>query len=582
MELYRVAHLTFAYPNCEMKDLQKGMKEHKKPVLHDCSFRVEEGSFVTLCGGTGSGKTTLLRLLKKELQPAGMVGGDIDYRGSALADYAYGDTAAEIGFVMQDPEDQPVTDRVWHELAFGLENMGTASEEIRRRVAEISAYFGIDDWYEKEVDELSGGQKQLLNLAAVMVMRPRVLLLDEPTAQLDPIAAQNFMNILVRLNRELGMTIILAEHRLEEALAISDHVIVLQDGMIFHQGTPQQIAACVGETETIYEAMPCAVRLYRALKSNDNITDVPITLTQGRRWLQKRYAPVWESVMQMKDTNGKEDVSAKMVSEKISSAKMSSAKRQKDIKPALECRNIWFHYKKTRDIICGISFQMQQGEIVSLFGSNGSGKTTLLHVLAGILKPNTGTVHVLTERVGYLPQQVESLFVADTVEEELRLAGAEPSVRLAEYGQVHPYDLSGGEKQLLAWEKVLAGKPGLLLLDEPTKGLDASARREVGDRLRALKKDGVSVLMVTHDIELAAAVSDRCGMLFRGELLALDGTRAFFHGNRFYTTAAARISQDLFDGVLTQEDLIGKCLALDEPESACDYDDGPHKTGAGE
>lgn len=558
MELYRVAHLTFAYPNCEIKDLHKGMKEHKKPVIHDCSFRVEEGSFVTLCGGTGSGKTTLLRLLKKELQPAGMVDGDIDYRGSALADYAYGDTAAEIGFVMQNPEDQPVTDRVWHEMAFGLENMGTASEEIRRRVAEISAYFGIDDWYEKEVDELSGGQKQLLNLAAVMVMRPRVLLLDEPTAQLDPIAAQNFMNILVRLNRELGMTIILAEHRLEEALAISDHVIVLQDGMIFRQGTPRQIALYVEETETIYEAMPCAVRLFRSLNDKENITDVPITVTQGRRWMRNRYAPARESVMQMQNINGKD------VYTKMSSAKMSSAKRQEDIKPALECRNIWFHYKKTRDIICGISFQMQQGEIVSLFGSNGSGKTTLLHVLAGISKPNAGAVHVLTERVGYLPQQVESLFVADTVEEELRLAGAEPSVRLAEYGQVHPYDLSGGEKQLLAWEKVLAGKPGLLLLDEPTKGLDASARREVGDRLRVLKNSGVSILMVTHDIELAAAVSDRCGMLFRGELLAIDGTRAFFHGNRFYTTAAARISQDLFDDVLTEDELIEKCLMLDE------------------
>lgn len=582
MELYRVEHLTFAYPACALSDMQRGDNGREITVLQDCSFRVEEGSFVTLCGGTGSGKTTLLNLLKKELQPVGRLTGIIRYRNRELADYAYGETAAEVGFVMQNPDEQPVTDKVWHELAFGLENMGVPSEEIRRRVAEISAYFGIDDWYEKAVDELSGGQKQLLNLAAVMVMRPRVLLLDEPTAQLDPIAAQNFMNMIERLNRELGMTILLAEHRLEEALAVSDRVLVLQDGKLLHDGTPRQVARAIDQKERIYMALPCSARLWRALrdggaekperaaevcteaekKAEAEAVTIPLTITQGRQWLWARYGDIRKADVEQ---NGYLNASKTLSTEKEKQAPEAGDKTQehRKTKPILECKQVWFHYKKTCDILCGIQFQMNEGEIVSLLGSNGSGKTTFLHVIAGILHACGGKVRVGAERVGYLPQNMETLFVADTVEEELRLVGAEPSERLASYRQVHPYDLSGGEKQMLAWEKVLAGKPQLLLLDEPTKGLDAAARRDVGIRLRALADAGVSALMVTHDIELAAAVSDRCGLLFRGELLALGRTREFFHGNRFYTTAAARLSQNLFTDVLTAEELTERCRILD-------------------
>ncbi|MCM1538764.1 MAG: ATP-binding cassette domain-containing protein [bacterium] len=570
MELYRIEHLTFAYPGCEINDIQCGSGE--KTVLHDCSFQVEEGSFVTLCGGTGSGKTTLLRLLKKELQPVGKRTGAVCYRGRELAGYDYGETAAEIGFVMQNPDDQPVMDRVWHELAFGLENMGVPSEEIRRRVAEISAYFGIDEWYEKAVEELSGGQKQILNLAAVMVMRPKVLLLDEPTAQLDPIAAQNFMDMIVRLNRELGMTILLAEHRLEDALAVSDRVMVLQDGVLLHEGTPQQIACAIDREERIYMALPCSVRLYRALSdqmenkiSSDRIEDeietdvIPLTVTQGRAWLRERC-----EITQKADADRNTSEAGERTSEKEKYAHGPKAFMQepRKEKPVLTCRQVWFHYKKSHDILCGVQLEMHRGEIVSLLGSNGSGKTTLLHVIAGIFRAADGKVLVNAERIGYLPQNMETLFAADTVEEELRLVGAEPSGRLAPYRKVHPYDLSGGEKQLLAWEKVLAGKPELLLLDEPTKGLDAAARRDIGIRLRELVGEGTSILMVTHDIELAAAVSDRCGLLFRGALLALDETRAFFRGNRFYTTAAARIAQDLFPDVLTEEELTARCKSV--------------------
>ena len=609
MDLYQIAHLTFAYPAYGISEMQHGDSTKEKTVLRDCSFQVKEGSFVTLCGGTGSGKTTLLRLLKKELQPTGTIAGTVCFLGKELSDYAYGETAGEIGFVMQNPDEQPVTDRVWHELAFGLENMGVPSEEIRRRVAEISAYFGIDEWYEKAVDELSGGQKQLLNLAAVMVMRPRVLLLDEPTAQLDPIAAQNFMNMIVRLNRELGMTIVLAEHRLEEALAVSDRALVLRDGELLHEGTPQEIARCMSQTESVYMALPCSARLFRVLsdgteekqrkdaiacanteeKPKQDVTTcmnteqkprqdatacmdteenpladaIPLTITQGRQWLRERYRNVPKEGTK-RDGHG-ENIREQSAGEEIRAiGAKNRLKEHGKTKPVLECGQVWFHYKKARDILCGIQFRMEEGELVSLLGSNGSGKTTLLHVIAGIFRPDGGKIRINAERVAYLPQNIETLFVEDTVEDELRAVGAEPSKRLAAYRQVHPYDLSGGEKQLLAWEKVLAKKPQLFLLDEPTKGLDAAARRDVGIRLRALADEGVSVLMVTHDIELAAAVSDRCGLLFRGELLALGRTHEFFHGNRFYTTAAARLSQDFFMDVLTEQDLTMRCRELDE------------------
>lgn len=581
MELYRVGQLSFAYPVYGIDDMRRADRIKEKTVLQDCSFQVREGSFVTLCGGTGSGKTTLLRLLKKELQPTGTLSGTIHYRGRPLADYAYGETAEEIGFVMQNPDEQPVTDRVWHELAFGLENMGVPPEEIRRRVAEISAYFGIGEWYEKAVDELSGGQKQLLNLAAVMVMRPRVLLLDEPTAQLDPIAAQNFMNMIVRLNRELGMTILLAEHRLEEAFAVSDRVLVLRDGKLLHEGTPRQIVQSVGQEESIYMALPHSARLCRTLEERPK-KNIPLTITQGRQWLRARYGAdqaedakqngrrstaqnrSGETKKQIPETKKQALEAKKQVLEAKKSISEAGMQEHQAAKPVLTCSHVWFQYKKSHDILRDVQLDMREGELVSLLGGNGSGKTTLLHVIAGILRESAGKVRVRTDRLGYLPQNMETLFVADTVAEELRLVGAEPSERLAPYRRVHPYDLSGGEKQLLAWEKVLAGKPQLLLLDEPTKGLDAAAKRNVGIGLRALADEGVSVLMVTHDIELAAAVSDRCGLLFRGELLALGGTRDFFHGNRFYTTAAARIAQDLFADVVTEEELTARCKALDK------------------
>ncbi len=595
MELYRVEHLSFSYPVYETYGAEKKSEvRRQREAVSDCSFCVEEGSFVTLCGETGSGKSTLLRLLKKELQPEGTQSGRILYLGKPLSDYAYGETAAEIGFVMQNPDDQLVTDRVWHELAFGLENMGLRTEEIRRRVAETADYFGIGGWYERPVAELSGGQKQLLNLAAVMAMEPKVLLLDEPTAQLDPIAARNFMNRIVNVNRELGVTVLLAEHRLEEALPVSDRVLVLGGRRLICEGTPEQIVRFLPREAAIYRAFPIAARLYRELtekgacgesqaaekgmcgesqaaeesvggevqdlrergavqknaaaKESVQTENMPLTVSEGKRWL-RQHAPGREK--EAGADQGEEGAGPKKDSRTVRPGKEA---------PVLELKQVFFRYERhAADVLRGTELAVRRGETVGLFGGNGSGKTTLLRLIAGMERPQAGRIKRGVSRVGYLPQDIETLFAADTVEKELRLSGAAPTGRLLPYADCHPYDLSGGEKQLLAWEKVLAGKPELLLLDEPTKGLDVSGKEEIARRVRALAGEGVTILLATHDAELAAACCSRCGLLFQGELAVFEETRRFFEGNHFYTTAAARLAQGIFDHVLTDEELFERC-----------------------
>ncbi len=595
MELYRVEHLSFSYPVYETYGAEKKSEVRRQPeAVSDCSFCVEEGSFVTLCGETGSGKSTLLRLLKKELQPEGTQSGRLLYLGKPLSDYDYGETAAEIGFVMQNPDDQPVTDRVWHELAFGLENMGLRTEEIRRRVAETAGYFGIGGWYERPVAELSGGQKQLLNLAAVMAMEPKVLLLDEPTAQLDPIAARNFMNRIVNVNRELGVTVLLAEHRLEEALPVSDRVLVLGGRRLICEGTPEQIVRFLPKEEAVYRAFPIAARLYRELtekgacgeektaekgmcgesqaaeesvsgevqalrergavqknaaaKESVQTENMPLTVSEGKRWL-RQHAPGREK--EAGADQGEEGAGPKKDSRTVRPGKEA---------PVLELKQVFFRYERhAADVLRGTELAVRRGETVGLFGGNGSGKTTLLRLIAGMERPQAGRIKRGVSRVGYLPQDIETLFAADTVEKELRLSGAAPTGRLLPYADCHPYDLSGGEKQLLAWEKVLAGKPELLLLDEPTKGLDVSGKEEIARRVRALAGEGVTILLATHDAELAAACCSRCGLLFQGELAVFEETRRFFEGNHFYTTAAARLAQGIFDHVLTDEELFERC-----------------------
>ncbi len=526
MEALALCGLNFTYAGAD------------KATLHDLSLTVESGAFVTLCGATGSGKSTLLRLVKRELSPTGTLTGEIRLFNKSRDALTLRESAALIGFVGQDPEHQSVSDTVCHELAFGLENLGLPQDVLRRRVSETAGRFGIEDLLDCRIDELSGGQKQLVNLAAAMATEPQLLLLDEPTAQLDPLCASAFLRSLAALNRDTGVTVILVEHRLEEALPLSDRVIVLRDGGIFRDGEPRAVAASLGGTHE--EAMlPAAARLWYALGAAG---DCPLTVREGRALAENAL------------THG---------------AHLPESGEQPAGESALAFRDVWFRYsKKGADVLRNLSFEVRAGECFFLLGSNGSGKTTALCAAAGLRTPYAGSVRVFGKPlkdhrgalgIGYLPQDVESLFLRNTVREELGEA-VPLFLRYLPDGEAllgrHPYDLSGGEKQLLALAKLACKRPRLLLLDEPTKGLDAYAKQQVAAALGEMRAEGVTVVAVSHDVEFAALCADRCALFSRGAVTAVAPMRPFFSDNAFDTTAVSRMTRGIADNAVTLADAV--------------------------
>ena len=543
-----VQSLTFTYP------------ERENPALCDVSLNVKAGEFIVLCGPSGCGKTTLLRQLKPTLAPHGRKSGNIILEGTLLAELSDRDAAAKIGFALQSPENQIVTDKVWHELAFGLESLGVPQETIRLRVAETASFFGIQTWFYKNVTELSGGQKQLLALASVMALQPSLLILDEPTSQLDPIAAADFLATVGKINRELGITVILTEHRLEEALPLASRAVVMDGGKIISEGKPEEVGKALKNAgHGMFAAMPVPMRVWAGVKSE---LDCPVTVRDGREWL---------SQLTMKN-------------EQLTMPEPRA--RQLDIKPAIELDEVWFKYSKDLpDVVKGLSFSAYPGELTAILGGNGTGKTTMLSLIAGLNLPYRGKVKIegaeldkipsdkLFDRLlGVLPQNPQSLFVAKTVREDLMeiLAERKPSkqekadklrnisslCRLTNLLDSHPYDLSGGEQQRAALAKVLLLQPRILLLDEPTEGLDAEFKAVFAGILRKLTSAGVAIVMVSHDIEFCAEYADRCALFFDGNIVTENAPRGFFSGNSFYTSAANRMARKVVPEAVTANDII--------------------------
>ena len=541
MELFTINHLNFAYP------------EQEKYAISDLTLSVRPGEFLVLCGPSGCGKSTLLRQMKTVLAPHGRRSGEILFEGRNLDSLDQREQAEKIGFVQQSPENQIATDKVWHELAFGLESLGYDTPTIRRRVAEMASFFGIQTWFYKPVTELSGGQKQLLNLASVMVLQPKVLILDEPTSQLDPIAASDFLATLGKINRELGTTILLTEHRLEEAFSFASRVAVMDGGKLLCTGTPAEVGAELKSSgNAMFLAMPAAMRIWTASASK---AACPISVCDGRNWLLD-YAKTHELQAIPEETknapNGETVVSA---------------------------RELWFKYDKDLpDVVKGLSLELHKGEFLTLLGGNGTGKTTTLKLLARLQRPYRGEL-TITGSVGMLPQNPQALFVKSTVRADLleilpkserkteRLAQVVSLCKLTELLDRHPYDLSGGEQQRAALAKILLLNPDILLLDEPTKGLDAEFKQVFGQILRTLQTSGVAILMVSHDIEFCAKYADRCALFFDGNIVTESTPKTFFSGNSFYTTAANRIARDVLPDAVTPEDVIAACGGAVEPEA---------------
>ena len=535
MEILAVKGLTFTYPKCDA------------PAVEDVSFSIESGEFAVLCGATGSGKSTLLRLLKRELAPLGEMRGDVRFCGTPSDKLSDRDSASRIGYVMQAPEQQIVTDKVWHELAFGLENLGVPKSEIARRTAEMASFFGMGSWYRKNTAELSGGQKQLLNLASVLVMRPELLILDEPTAQLDPIASAEFINALKRLNQELGLTVIIAEHRLEDVIPACSRLLVMEEGRLIADDVPERAIAALRGREDILCGMPASARVYAALEQDG---ECPLTVSAGRKYIAETFRNSVDSLPEQEYSHSKD--------------------------AALEFKEVYFRYSRSApDVLAGMDMTVYRGEIFCILGGNGSGKTTALAAASGLVSIYSGRIKVFGKKLrdykgrslyreclALLPQDVQTVFLKNTVREELEDVGADLSAFPYDMSGMldkHPYDLSGGQQQIAALAKVLAGKPKLLLLDEPTKGLDAAAKRTFTDILRSLQNQGVTIAAVTHDVEFAAMCADRCAMFFDGRLVSEGTPLEFFSRSSFYTTAASRMTRGIFKNAVTVGDVIELC-----------------------
>ena len=546
MEILKIENLSFKYPTSDIN------------AISDINLTVNSGEFIVVCGESGCGKTTLLKLLKKELAPFGEQEGKIIYNGKDIKTLTERESALEIGYVLQNPDAQIVTDKVWHELSFGLENLGVPTSIIRRRVGEMASYFGIQDWYRSKTDDLSGGQKQLLNLASIMVMQPKLLILDEPTSQLDPIAASDFIATLQKLNRELGLTIILVEHRLEEVFSIADKVLVMENGGISFFDTPKNMGRLLPENHKMIDGLPSATRIFNSLKIHDQC---PLTVKEGRNFLEKHF-------------RGNNSISIK---------EYVHSKNE-----AVRLKNVWFRYTKDgEDILKDIEMTVYEGEIFSILGGNGTGKSTVLKVIAGLEKPYTGKIFIngkaikeygknlYKNNLAFLPQNPQNVFLKDTVFEDMEsilevsdvpknqwkdsINSVLQKLEIGHLAEKHPFDLSGGEQQKCALAKLLLTKPKILLLDEPTKGFDAFSKKKLREILMQLKNDGITIIIVTHDVEFAAVNSDRCALFFDGEILAAEIPQKFFSENNFYTTAANRMARGLFPYAVTCDEVVNCC-----------------------
>lgn len=536
--------LSFSYP-----------ASPQKKVLDRIELEVERGQYIAVCGKSGSGKTTLLRHCKTVLSPVGRKEGNIFLDGIPLEQISLREQSTRIGYVLQNPESQIVTDKVWHELAFGLESLGCDNTVIRRRVGEMAHYFGIQNWFHKDVKDLSGGEKQILNLASVMVMQPEILILDEPVSQLDPIAASDFLTAIHKINTEFGTTILISEHQLEEVIPYSDNVLILDSGQMTGYGTPEEAVRLLKESKNeMFYAMPTCMQIFSQSEGEGNC---PLTVREGRKWITEYLTGY---------TKNKTNVE---LSENSSG------------KAAIELKDIWFRFHNNAPyLLKDLSLTIEEGSFFAIVGGNGTGKTTLLKLIAGLLKTEHGKILLHGKHIGgkkvkkhnsqeivMIPQDPGNMFTRTTVLAELEemtdnkteIQDVCQRTEINELLQSHPYDLSAGEQQRVAIAKVLLLHPSILLLDEPTKGVDVVFKRKFAKMITDWNERGITVIMVNHDIEFCARYADKAAMLFDGSILSTDTADKFFAENYFYTTAASKMVRHIDERLILTEEVIALC-----------------------
>ena len=592
MALIEFDNFTFAYLNSDGTESQDNS-------LDEISLEIDYGDFVLLCGPSGSGKTTLLTNLKKELMPAGRRAGEIRFKGIRIQDLDDISSACDIGYLFQNPDSQIVTDTVIQEIAFPLENIGLPTEEIRNRISEIVAFFGINDILHKNVNELSGGQKQLVNLCSLLVLRPEVLLLDEPMSQLDPIASYEFLSIVRRLNEEFSITVIMSEHKADSIFPFIDKAVFLKDGRIEFVDNAHNICKEVIDDEIFENYLPVVTKIHNSLSDKYpslSKLNTPLSIREGRRCLNTIHDDLIKISEGIGNSNNFDSANLHHTSKKYHSQEKSGILDRLPFNgngnALIRMDGIYFAYEKENLILKNVDFDLNEGDFVSLIGGNGVGKSTFLQLLVGILKPIKGKVKYRKKiRLAYVHQNPMIHFSKDNVREEflesllesgllngLKLSSEEfvdsdilnglefDSIKfkfreLIEFFDIcdlidkHPYDCSGGEQQKIVIVKALLQNADVLVLDEPTKGLDPISSKNLARILNSLRDNGLTILMTSHDLDFVANNCKRCLMLFDRDIQIDDDPKVIFAENNFYTTFVNRMVKDYLPEIVTLDDL---------------------------
>ena len=608
MALIEFNNFSFAYMNSD------GTESEVKS-LDSINLEIDYGDFVLLCGPSGCGKTTLLTNLKKELMPAGRRSGEIKFNGKRIIDMDEISSACDIGYLFQNPDSQIVTDTVIQEIAFPLENIGLPTEEIRNRISEIVAFFGINDILHKNVNELSGGQKQLVNLCSLLVLRPQVLLLDEPMSQLDPIASYEFLSIVRRLNEEFSITVIMSEHKADSIFPFIDKAVFLKEGKIEFVDNAHNICSEVIDDEIFENYLPAVTKIYNSLsvKYPSLIKlNTPLSIREGRRCLNTIHDDLIKISNDDVDSINLNHDNLHITNKKYHSQEKSGILDKISLggnKNALISMNgIYFAYEKGKLILKNVDFELEKGDFVSLIGGNGVGKSTFLQLLVGILKPIKGKVKYKKGiKLAYVHQNPMIHFSKDNVKEEFLESILESNLlnnnsvgfnketyddllkmtneeftesyllnglefdsiefkfkELIEFFDIcdlidkHPYDCSGGEQQKIVIVKALLQNADVLVLDEPTKGLDPISSKNLANILNSLRDNGITIIMTSHDLDFVANNCKRCLMLFDKDIQIDDDPKVIFAENNFYTTFVNRMVKDYVPEIVTLDDLKDK------------------------
>ncbi|MDR1571091.1 MAG: ATP-binding cassette domain-containing protein [Clostridiales Family XIII bacterium] len=547
----------------------------RRAALRDVSAGVDSGEFVAVCGKSGSGKSTLLRSLAAGPPPEGESSGELLFCGRPLLSSPRGERERRVGYVTQDPCLRPAAGTARLGLAAGMERLGFAAADVRMRVAEMACFFGIQHWLDAEISELSGGQRQTLNLAALMALRPDAVVLDEPAAQLDPIAASEFLEMLRKINRETGVAVVISEHRLEDLLPLSDRALVLDGGAVIADAPPGQAGAALARRgHDMFMSMPTPMRVFMELEGRGLLRregSLPVTVREGR-----------------------EGLTAALGGRPLAKASVDRppAPAPGAGRAAIEARNAWFRYDRHGDdVIRGLSFRAEAGRLSCISGGNGVGKSTALMLMCGAARPYRGGMYICGSKTGSvapdrdggpvaaLPQDPRALLGGRTLRLCLEDAASRslggPAPLPGDAGDAieamaglmeldglldrSPDAVSGGERQRAALAATLLRRPGILLLDEPTKGMDSHFKEKFAALLKGLLGRGATAVMVSHDIEFCARHADVCALFFDGAVVSSGAPGPFFSGNSYYTTAANRMSRHIFSGAVTAEEVVGLC-----------------------